>query len=70
MIDEDCPNDHYHEYVQTTTTFESEKVVEEIFCEPSLEDPLEESLAQFEFELDLDMVHEQAKALLDPVPEM
>jgi hypothetical protein len=40
------------------------------FKEPSLEDPLEESFAQFEFDLDLDMVHEQAKALLDPAPEM
>jgi hypothetical protein len=40
------------------------------FREPSLEDPLEESFAQFEFDLDLDMVHEQAKALLDPAPEM
>jgi hypothetical protein len=36
MIDEDCPNDHYHEYVQTTTTFESEKVVEEIFVSQAL----------------------------------
>jgi hypothetical protein len=41
-----------------------------LFKEPSLEDPLEESFAQFEFDLDLDMVHEQAKALLDPAPEM
>jgi hypothetical protein len=40
------------------------------FREPSLKDPLEESFAQFEFDLDLDMVHEQAKALLDPAPEM
>ena len=40
------------------------------FREPSLDDPLEESIAQFEFDLDLDMVHEQAKALLDPTPEM
>jgi hypothetical protein len=70
MIDEDCPNNHYYEYVQATTTFESEEVVEDIFCEPSLEDPLEESFAQFEFDLDLDMVHKQAKALLDPALEM
>jgi hypothetical protein len=70
MIDEDCPSDPHHEYVQATTTFESEEVVEEIFCEPSLEDPLEESFAQFEFDLDLDMVHEQVKALLDSAPEM
>jgi hypothetical protein len=70
MIDEDCPSDHHHEHVQATTTFESEEVVEEIFCEPSLEDPLEKSFAQFEFDLDIDMIHEQAKALLDPTPEM
>jgi hypothetical protein len=41
-----------------------------MFRELSLEDPLEESFAQFEFDLDLDMIHEQAKALLDPIPEM
>jgi hypothetical protein len=41
-----------------------------MFREPSLDDPLEESFAQFEFDLDLDMVHEQAKALLDPILEM
>jgi hypothetical protein len=70
MIDEDCPSDPHHEHVQATTTFESEEVVEEIFCEPSLEDPLEESFAQFEFDLDIDMIHEQAKALLGPTPEM
>jgi hypothetical protein len=70
MIDEDCPSDPHHEHVQATTIFESEEVVEEIFCEPSLEDSLEKSFAQFEFDLDLDMVHEQAKALLDPTPEM
>jgi hypothetical protein len=70
MIDEDCPSDPHHEHVQATTIFESEEVVEEIFCEPSLEDPLEKSFAQFEFDLDIDMIHEQAKALLDPTPEM
>jgi hypothetical protein len=70
MIDEDCPSDPHHEHVQATTTFENEEVVEEIFCEPSIEDPLEKSFAQFEFDLDIDMIHEQAKALLDPSPEM
>jgi hypothetical protein len=40
------------------------------FCEPRLEDPLEESFAQFEFDLDLDTAHEQPKALLDPIPMM
>jgi hypothetical protein len=70
MIDEDCLSNPHHEHVQATTTFESAEVVEEIFCEPSLEDPLEESFAQDEFDLDFDMVHEQAKALLDPTPKM
>jgi hypothetical protein len=41
-----------------------------MFRKPSLEDPLEESFAQFEFDLDLDMTHEQAKALLGLTPEM
>jgi hypothetical protein len=31
---------------------------------------LEESFAQIEFDSDLDMVHEQAKASLDPAPEI
>jgi exonuclease VII small subunit len=48
MIDKDCPNDPHHEHVQATTTFESEEVVEEIFCEPSLEDPLEERFDHLE----------------------
>jgi hypothetical protein len=41
-----------------------------MFRKPNLEDPLEESFAQFEFDLDLDMVHEHTKALLDPTPKM
>ena len=41
-----------------------------MFRKPSLEDPMEESFAQFEFDLDLDMIHEQAKALLDPALEI
>ena len=40
------------------------------FREPSLDDPLEESFTQFEFDLYLDMIYEQAKALLDPIFEM
>ena len=40
------------------------------FREPSLDDPLEESFAQFEIDLNVDMIHEQAKVLLDPTPEM
>ena len=35
-----------------------------------LADALEESFAQFEFDLDLDMIHEQAKAVLDPTPKI
>jgi hypothetical protein len=41
-----------------------------MLTEPSLEDPLKESFAQFEFDLDLDIIHEQAKTLLDPTPEI
>jgi hypothetical protein len=40
------------------------------FNKPSLEDPLEERFAQFEFDLNLDMIREQAQALLDPTPGM
>ena len=53
------------------------------FSEPSSEDPsgerfdqigcnldFEENFTQFEFDLDIDITHEQAKALLDPTPEM
>jgi hypothetical protein len=59
IIHEDCPSNPQHEHVQATTTFESEELVEKIFGEPSLEDPLKESFAQFEFDLDIDMIHEQ-----------
>jgi hypothetical protein len=69
MIDEDCSNNSYHEHVQATT-FESEEVDKETVNESSLKDPLEESFAQFEFDLDLDMIREQAYALLDPTPGM
>jgi len=31
---------------------------------------LEESFAQFEFDMDLDMISEQAEALLDSTPEI
>jgi len=68
MIDEDDSSNPHHEHVQATTTLGSEVVVEEIVNEPSLEDPFEESCAQFEF--DLDMVCEQAEALLDSTPEI
>jgi hypothetical protein len=65
MIDEDDSSNPHHEHVQATTTLGSEEVVEEIVNEPSLEDPLEESFAHLEFDLDLDMIHEQAEDLLD-----
>jgi hypothetical protein len=68
MIDVDDSNNPHHEHVQATTTRDSEDVVEEIANEPSLEDPLEESCAQFKFDLDLDILCEQAKALLDSTP--
>jgi hypothetical protein len=72
MIDEnenDMSNP-YHEHVQATTTLGSEEVVEEIVNKPSLKDPLEESFAQFEFDLDLDMISVQAEALLASTPEI
>jgi hypothetical protein len=65
MIDEDDSSNPHHEHVQATTTLGSEEVVEEIVNEPSLEDPLEESFAHLKFDLDLDMIHEQAEDLLD-----
>jgi hypothetical protein len=46
------------------------KLFEEIVNEPSLEDPLEESFAQFEFDLDLVIISEQAEALLDSTLEI
>ena len=100
MIDENDPSNSYHEHVQATSTPRNEEIVEEILCEPniedpelecfaqsnldpdkflkqvktfnepSLKDPLEEKFAQFEFDLDLDMIYELAKALLDPTLEM
>ena len=42
MIDEDASSNSYHEHVQATATLGNEETVKEIFCEPSLEDPLEE----------------------------
>jgi hypothetical protein len=44
--------------------------VKKIVNELSLEDPLEESFAQFEFDMDLDMILEQAEALLDFTPKI
>jgi hypothetical protein len=61
-----APNDPHHEHVQATTTFESGEVVEEIFCEPSLEDPLEECLDQFGDDLDLDKLLDHADIFSEP----
>ena len=69
MIDEDGPNNSYHKHVQAIT-FGSEEVVKETVNEPSLEDPLEASLAQFGDDLDLDKLREQANAILDPTPKV
>jgi len=70
MIDENESSNPHHEHAHATTTLGSDEVVEEIVNEPSLEDPLEESFAHFEFDMDLDMIHEQAKALLDSTLEI
>ena len=65
MIDEDGPNNSYHQHVQATT-FGSEEVVKETVNGPSLEDPLEACLAQFGDSLGLDKLLEKADAILDP----
>jgi hypothetical protein len=70
MIDENDKSNPHHEHAHATTRLGSEEVVEEIVNEPSLKDHLEESCTQFEFDLDLDMVSEQAEALLDSTPEI
>jgi hypothetical protein len=70
MADENESSNLHHKHVQAATTLGSEEVVEEIVNKPSLEDPLEESFAQFEFDMDLDMISEQANALLDSTPEV
>jgi hypothetical protein len=59
---------HYEHVQAATTTFGSEVVFEKIVNEPSLEDPFEESSAQFEF--DLDFVPKQDEALLDSTPKI
>jgi hypothetical protein len=41
-----------------------------IVNDPSLENPLEESFAQCEFDLDLDIISEQDEALLDSILEI
>jgi hypothetical protein len=70
MIDDGDYNNPHHEHVQATTTRGSEEVVDEIVNEPSLEDPLEERFAQFEFDPNLDMVPKHAEALLNFTPEI
>ena len=71
---DDCPfinhyiieaSNSYHECVQTTTCG-SEEVVEEIFCEPSLEDLLGEYFDQFGGDLDLDKLLDQADTFSEP----
>jgi hypothetical protein len=68
MIDEDDSSNLHYEHVQATATLGSEVVFEKIVNEPSLEDPFEESCAQFEF--DLDLVPKQDEALLDSTLEI
>jgi hypothetical protein len=70
MIDENESSNPHHDHAHTTTTIWSEEFVEEIVNESSLEDPLEENFAHLEFDLNLDMIHEQAEALLDSTPEI
>ena len=62
---EECT--YYRE--QIITTPENEETVREMFSEPSLEDPLEELFAQFEFDLDLNTICEQDEALWDSIPK-
>jgi hypothetical protein len=61
----EASNSH-HERVQTTT-FGSEEVVEEIFCEPSLKDPLGKRFDQFGDDLDLDKLPDHADTLVSHV---
>jgi uncharacterized coiled-coil protein SlyX len=66
MIDEDASSNYYHEHVQATSTLGNEETIEEIFCEPSLEDPLEERFDQFGGDLDLDKLLDHAKTFNEP----
>ena len=61
-IEEECT--YYHE--QKTTTPGNEETVEEIFCEPSLEDPLGERFDQFGGDLDLDKLLEHVETFNEP----
>ena len=71
---DDCPfinhymieaSNSYHECVQTTT-FGSEEIVEEIFFEPSLEDPSGDRFDQIGCNLDLDKFLKQAVMFKEP----
>jgi hypothetical protein len=70
VIDEDDFSNPHHEHVQAITILGSEEVVKEIVNEPRMEDPLEESFAQFKFDLDLDRTPKQDEALLDFTPKI
>jgi Zn-finger protein len=71
---DDCPFiNHYmigasnsHHECSQTTTFGSEEVVEVIFCEPSLEDPLGERFDQFGGDLNLDKLLDHADTFIEP----
>ena len=66
MIDKDASSNSYLEHVQATTTPGNEETVEEIFCEPSLDDPSGERFDQFGGDLDLDKFLELAKIFNEP----
>jgi hypothetical protein len=55
---------------QATTIIVREEIVEENVNEPSLRDPLGECIAQFECDLDLEKLLEQAGAFLDSTHKM
>jgi hypothetical protein len=66
MIDEDASSNSYHEHVQAATTPGNEETIQEIFCEPSFEDPLEERFDQFEGDLDLDKLLDHVETFNEP----
>jgi hypothetical protein len=66
MIDKDCPSDPHHEHVQATTTRGSEKIVDDIVSELSLEDPKVECFTQDGDDLNLDKFLKQAKTFNEP----
>jgi hypothetical protein len=66
VIDQDASSKSYHEHVQATSTLGNEEIVEEIFYEPSLEDPLEERFDQFGGDLDLDKLLDHIETSNEP----